>query len=183
MPYGTFDDFARLGSPRLLGAARLLLGDPQLAEDLTQETLIRVYRSWSSIRVDAAIDSYAYRTLVRLVHRRRMRGFHRREVPTAMVPEQVLHGVVAEGIGEVDGEADGDHRAPLLRACLLQLPARQRATLVLRFYADLSVEDTAKAMRCTPGTVKSQTAKGLRNLKALMTPDEAGEFAGQGETR
>ena len=66
MPYETFDDFARLGSPRLLGAARLLLGDRHIAEDLIQETLIRVYRSWSSIRVDAAIDSYAYRTLVRL---------------------------------------------------------------------------------------------------------------------
>ncbi|MFI6831539.1 sigma-70 family RNA polymerase sigma factor [Kribbella sp. NPDC050241] len=171
MPYETFDDFARVGSPRLLGAARLLLGDPQLAEDLTQETLIRVYRSWPSIRVDAAIDSYAYRTLVRLVHRRRMRGFHRREVPTSLVPDQVV------------GEVDSDHRAPLVRACLLELPARQRATLVLRFYADLSVEDTAKAMRCTPGTVKSQTAKGLRNLKALMTSDDAGEFAQQGETR
>jgi RNA polymerase sigma-70 factor (sigma-E family) len=174
VPYGTFDDFARLGSPRLLGAARLLLGDPQIAEDLTQETLIRVYRSWSSIRVDAAIDSYAYRTLVRLVHRR-MRGFDRREVPTAVVPEQVAE--------EVDGGVDGDHRAPWVRACLLELPARQRATLVLRFYADLSVEDTATAMRCSPGTVKSQTAKGLRNLKALMSCDEAGEFAQQGETR
>src|SRR5262249_47402283 len=85
---------------RTAGAARLLLGDPQIVEDVTQETLIRVYRSWSSIRVDAAIDSYAYRTLVRLVHRRRMRGFHRREVPTAVVPEQV--------VDEVDGEVDGD---------------------------------------------------------------------------
>jgi RNA polymerase sigma-70 factor (sigma-E family) len=175
VPYETFDDFARLGSPRLLGAARLLLGDRQIAEDLTQETLIRVYRSWSSIRVDAAIDSYAYRTLVRLVHRRRRRGFHRREVPTAVVPDRV--------VDEVDGEVDGDHRAPLVRAGLLELPARQRATLVLRFYVDLSVEDTAKAMRCTPGTVKSQTAKGLRNLKALMTSDNAGKFAQQGETR
>jgi RNA polymerase sigma-70 factor (sigma-E family) len=171
VPYETFDDFARLGSPRLLGAARLLLGDRQIAEDLTQETLIRVYRAWPSIRVDAAIDSYAYRTLVRLVHRRRMRGFARREVPTAVVPDQVVDAV------------DSDHTAPLVRACLLELPARQRATLVLRFYADLSVDDTAKAMCCTPGTVKSQTAKGLQSLKALMTSEEAGEFAQQGETR
>src|SRR5262245_14972039 len=75
------------------GASRLLLGDPQITEDLTRGTLIRVYRSWSSIRVDAAIDSYAYRTWFGLCILCRMRGFHRREVPTAVVPEQVVDEV------------------------------------------------------------------------------------------
>jgi RNA polymerase sigma factor (sigma-70 family) len=62
-----------------------------------------------------------------------------------------------------------------VRAALASLPPRQRATLVLRYYCDLSVEETAKELGCTPGTVKSQTAKGLSALRRALAPVPAEE--------
>ncbi len=64
-----------------------------------------------------------------------------------------------------------DHDTALdLRAALAALPRRQRATLVLRFYCDLNVDQTAHVLSCSPGTVKSQTAKGLRSLRLALDP-------------
>jgi len=61
-----------------------------------------------------------------------------------------------------------------LRTALPRLPPRQRATLVLRFYCDLSVDETARLLGCTPGTVKSQTAKGMNSLRSLLDPAARG---------
>ncbi len=174
MSYESFDDFARCGSLRLLGAARLLVHDREVAEDLTQETLIRMFRAWSSIRADAAVDSYAYKTLLRLAHRRLRQLSAGREVLTASLPDQA---------DQADQGVDGEDIGPRVRACLLELPARQRATLVLRFYAGLNVDDTAKVMACSQGTVKSQTAKGLRNLRVLLVSTMEQELAQQGDDR
>ena len=66
-------------------------------------------------------------------------------------------------------------RTILIRAALASLPPRQRATLVLRFYCDLPVEQTAAELGCTPGTVKSQTAKGLSALRRALDPVPAEE--------
>ena len=72
--------------------------------------------------------------------------------------------------------AQHDHDARLdVRAALAALPPRQRATLVLRFYCDLPVEVTARELGCTPGTVKSQTAKGLEALRRALGPIMAEE--------
>jgi RNA polymerase sigma factor (sigma-70 family) len=59
-----------------------------------------------------------------------------------------------------------------LTAALRQLPPRQRAVLVLRYYSDLSVEQTAETLRCTGGTVKSQTSKGLAALRRALADDD-----------
>ena len=174
MVYDSFDDFARRGSAKLLGAARLLVDDPHTAEDVAQETLIRVYRAWSSIKVSTAVDSYAYRTLIRLASRRRQLARERREVTTAAIPDRIV----------VAADTDGSSGlAAQVRALLPLLPPRQRDTLVLRFYADLSVESTAQAMHCSVGTVKSQTAKALRRLKELMASSVIDELSQQGEVR
>jgi RNA polymerase sigma factor (sigma-70 family) len=138
MPYDTFDDFARRGSPQLLGVARPLVADRHAAEDLTQETLIRAFRAWPSIRVGAAVDSYADRTLVMLAQRRDRRGLEGREVPTATLHDESY---------AVDDEPD---LRPWVLPRLPALPTRHRVTLVLRFYADLGVDATAKAMGCRP---------------------------------
>jgi RNA polymerase sigma-70 factor (sigma-E family) len=159
MTYETFDDFVARGAPKLLGAAILLVGDQSTAEDLTQETLIRVYGAWGSIRSDAAVDSYAYRTLVRLTGRRRRRASTRNEIPTARPPDAMIEPSDADQAEELWRQVD---------ALIPQLPPRQRGTLMLRYYAGLSVDQTATVMGCSPGTVKSQTAKGLRNLKKLI---------------
>jgi RNA polymerase sigma factor (sigma-70 family) len=85
--------------------------------------------------------------------RRRWRG----EVPTSPVPEESGR----DHLGAVDGRER-------LRHALLLVPRRQRAALVLRFYEDLSEAETARVMGCSVGTVKSQTAKGLVRLRALL---------------
>lgn len=174
MAYDTFDDFVRRGSPRLLASAVLLLGDRQAAEDLTQETLIRVFRAWSSVRVAAAVDSYAYRTLVRLSQRHLRRSWIRREFPTDHLPDRVAEG---------DDEHPHQELGNLVGIRIRDLPRRQRETLVLRFYAQLSVEETATAMACQTGTVKSQTAKGLNNLRQLIAADHTRELAQQGDEK
>jgi DNA-directed RNA polymerase specialized sigma24 family protein len=77
---------------------------------------------------------------------------------------------------ELPGAPDPDPDTRLdVRAALASLPPRQRATLVLRFYCDLPVEQTAAELGCTPGTVKSQTAKGLSALRRALDPVPAEE--------
>ncbi len=158
--YPEFETFVRRASPRLLGAARLIVGDAGSAEDLTQETLVRVYRAWPSIRELDAADAYAYRTLLRLGHR--LQRSNRRRDLLRLRFEGSDQGTA--GPAEVEGWED----FRFVRECLKRLPDRQRQTLALRFYADLSVETTANIMSCSPGTVKSQTAKGLNALRILL---------------
>jgi DNA-directed RNA polymerase specialized sigma24 family protein len=62
-----------------------------------------------------------------------------------------------------------------MRAALAGLPSRQRATLVLRFYCDLNVDQTAELLGCSAGTVKSQTAKGIDALRGRLGPGSGGQ--------
>ena len=70
-----------------------------------------------------------------------------------------------------------DHDAGLdLRAAVAALPARQRATLVLRFYCDLNVDQSAEILGCSPGTVKSQTARALDTVRRALGPPHGAGF-------
>lgn len=137
--------------------AFLLCGDWDRADDLVQETLVRLHRRWASIAV-AGADAYARRVLLNVAVDERRRPW-RREISTEVLPE----------VAGIDPEPSG---LQLLSAALRALPARQRAVLVLRFFDDLSVEQTAAALDCSPGTVKSQTARGLAKLRRLLPADE-----------
>jgi RNA polymerase sigma-70 factor (sigma-E family) len=137
--------------------AFLLCGDWDRADDLVQETLVRLHRRWASIAI-AGADAYARRVLLNVTIDERRRPW-RREIATEVLPEVV----------GIDPEPAGVH---LLSAALRALPPRQRAVLVLRFFDDLSVEQTAAALDCSTGTVKSQTARGLARLRRLLPDDE-----------
>lgn len=150
-----FDTFVRASSDRLLRTAYLLTGDRGHAEDLVQTALLRTARRWSSARRDPA--AYARRVVVNLA-KDRWRDLHRRP------GEAPLEADVA--IPVTDGVADRDQ---LLRAARA-LPEGQRAVLVLRFFDDLSVAETAAALGCTEGTVKSQTARALDRLRSALAP-------------
>ncbi|MBS2939676.1 SigE family RNA polymerase sigma factor [Nocardioides sp. J2M5] len=152
-----FDAFVRRSSDRLLRTAYLMCGDRQHAEDLVQTALLRTARRWSSARAEP--EAYARRVVVNLA-RDRWRSLSRRpdEAPLELdVPVPVR-----------DGVADRDQ---LLRAAR-RLPAGQRAVLVLRYFDDLSVADTAAALGCSTGTVKSQTARALGTLRAALTTEQ-----------
>ncbi|HTJ32363.1 MAG TPA: SigE family RNA polymerase sigma factor [Dactylosporangium sp.] len=156
------DDFAayyNARARRLRTTAYLLCGDWHLAQDLTQLTFTKLYRVWRRVERQGPVDAFAHRVLLRAFLDERRRPWHR-EIPAPVLADRVL----------ADGEAAAPHTddGVVLRAALAALPRRQRAVLVLRFWADLSVEQTAAALDCAPGTVKSQTSDALANLRRTL---------------
>jgi RNA polymerase sigma-70 factor (sigma-E family) len=150
------ESFTRWASERqqaLLRTAVLLCGDHHRAEDLVQDALTKVAVRWSRLR-DGNSDAYARQVIVRTNiswWRRR-----RREV---VVDLGDLRRTAGPG-------AEVDRRLVLDRA-LAQLTPRQRATVVLRFYDDLSERDTAEVLGVSVGTVKSQTHAALARLRSV----------------
>ncbi|WP_194918711.1 SigE family RNA polymerase sigma factor [Catenulispora rubra] len=157
-----FDEFVAAMSLPLLKTARLLTGDWHLGEDLAQVTLVKVYRHWARIEHrDSPVD-YARKVMVNTYltwRRRRWRG----EVPAPVLPEVRDRSDVAEAVAAVDE----------LQRALLALPRRQRAVVVLRFYEDLTVAQTAAALDCPEGTVTSLTARALTRLRSssMLRPE------------
>ncbi len=141
--------------PGLYRTAYLLLGDAAEAEDLVQTALAKTYASWSKVRDLEAAPAYARTTLVNTATSWFRRRSWRNERPTETLPE-----VTAPDHDPTD--------RPTLVAALAQLPPRQRAAVVLRYYDDLSVADTATALGVTEGTVKSQTSDALATLRVLL---------------
>ncbi|WP_223837747.1 SigE family RNA polymerase sigma factor [Streptomyces venezuelae] len=148
-----FAEFAQAVYPRMLRTALLLAADRDTAQDLTQTALLKVYLAWSRRRGWEDPVAYARRVLVN-VHgswwRRRWRG----ELP---------HGVLPDRAGP-DPQRGWGQRVDLSRA-MATLPRDQRTVLVLRFYEDLSIAETAELIGCSIGTVKSRTARGLAHLR------------------
>ncbi|WP_342769508.1 SigE family RNA polymerase sigma factor [Nocardioides silvaticus] len=153
-----FADFVRAHRGGLVTTARLLAaGDGHLAEDLVQTALVRVYLAWGRARSGNPL-AYARRTLVNCTADHHRRGSTRREHAAAELPDTAA----APGAGRSE-ELDAE-----LVAALGALPPRMRAAVVLRHVHDLSVDDTAHALGCSVGTVKSQTARGLEKLRAAL---------------
>jgi RNA polymerase sigma-70 factor (sigma-E family) len=149
-----FTEFAAGAAARLRRTAFLLCGDWHTAEDLTQTTLARMFVSWRRISRQDAVYAYASRTLVNayLADRRRRRS---REVLTGWLPETAIEPRACEV------------RIVVLDA-LATLPPKMRVVVVLRYWADLSVEQVADVLGCSTGNVKSQSARGLAKLWAVL---------------
>lgn len=148
-----FEAFVAASSDRLLRTAYLLVGDLGHAEDLVQQALLRTARRWRAAR--RAPEAYA-RTVVTNLAKDRWRALGRRP---------------AEAPLEHDLPLEGPHpvldRDVLVRAAR-RLPEGQRAVLVLRYFDDLSVEETAQVLGVSTGTVKSQTSRALAGLRAAL---------------
>ena len=151
-----FERFVRTSSDRLVRMAYLLCGDRGHAEDIAQTALLRTARRWRLARRNP--DAYARRVVVNLV-KDRWRTLARRPQETALDVDPTI----AE-IPVVDGFADSGALLDAVRG----LSEGQRSVLVLRFFEDLSVADTAAALGCTTGTVKSQTARALDRLRSAL---------------
>lgn len=146
---------ARLSSLRRL--ALVLCDDGQRADDLVQAALTRLYVHWGRVRAAEHPDAYA-RTV--LIHE------FMSEQRSSWIRRVSLGGVRDRPAAAVDHDAALD-----VRAALAGLPARQRATLVLRFYSDLNVDQCAEVLGCSPGTVKSNTARALEAVRRELGSD------------
>ena len=157
-----FHSFVLSHRAALIRTATLLTaGDGHLAEDLVQSTLTKLYVAWPSFRRPDNPEGYVRRTLANALTDERRRWWRRHERSVAELPDRPH----AAGGGE-DDRNDG------LRAALRELPPKMRAALVFRYFYDLDVADTADALGCTEGTVKSQTARALDRLRGVLAETE-----------
>ena len=138
--------------------AYLMCGDWHRADDLAQTAFVALHRRWHKIRDREALDAYVRRTVVRAVIDESRRPW-RRERFTDQLPDTPT---VATDVG------DAIATRHVLLDGLRKVPPRQRAVLVLRFLEGLDVAAAAKVLRCTEGTVKSQTARGLETLRTEL---------------
>jgi RNA polymerase sigma-70 factor (sigma-E family) len=156
-----FGDYVVARSRRLCEFAYLLCGDWHAAEDAVQTALAKLFVAWRRLRERESMDAYVRRIVVRVIIDQRRLLRSQRESSWAEPPDATPVGDAAESMPD---------RLAVL-AALAKVPPRQRAVLVLRFFEDQSVEETAEALRCSTGTVKSQTARGLRTLRALLATE------------
>jgi RNA polymerase sigma-70 factor (sigma-E family) len=143
--------------PALRRLALLLCQDRHHADDLVQQAIIKVYVHWTKAAGADNRDAYVNAILVREFLHDRRSSWATRVSLTGQVPDATAR------ITDHDRSMD-------LQAAVAALPPRQRAALVLRFYCDLNVDQTAHSLGCSPGTVKSQTAKALDSLRRVMGP-------------
>jgi RNA polymerase sigma-70 factor (sigma-E family) len=144
----------------LMGIAIALTGNRADAEDLLQAALERLVRNQRRITVDA--EAYLRRTLYNLAADGwRRRGLWRRKIPLLRTEQ-----ASAAAASTADATATVDLRDALVRL-LLQLPPRQRAVIMLRYWEQFSAAEAAEVLGCSEGTVKSAASKGLRRLREL----------------
>jgi RNA polymerase sigma factor (sigma-70 family) len=160
-----FTDFVTTSSPRLLSFAQLLIGDQGEAEDALQVALMRLTKHWH--RDLDAPTAYVRKALVNIA-RDRARRRH-------LIPMLTTSGRTTE-------QSTGDQPSAMIvresiEQLLAGLPPRQRIAVVLRVVEGCSEAETAALMRCAPGTVKSNLARGLQRLRANHERHQTGRSA------
>jgi RNA polymerase sigma-70 factor (sigma-E family) len=147
-----FETFVYETGAGLLRFAHILTLDRAAAEDLAQETYIKIGLAWSRIRAAGNPTGYAQRTMVNIFLNDRRR---RREIPVETLPERPAD----------DGRLAAIDAAASIRTLLAALPPKQRAAVALRYVADLSDDQIAEVLGCSPQTVRSQISRGLSALR------------------
>jgi RNA polymerase sigma-70 factor (sigma-E family) len=150
-----FEQFVDGHGRELRRTAFLMCGDWQRAEDATQDALVKLYVAWSRLERAGGLRAYAHRAVTTAVLDQGRRPW-RREVATTSVPDS-----------GTDPTERVDRRLAVVHV-LQQLPERRRQCVVLRYFADLSVEETALHLGINTGTVKSQTARALEQVRASL---------------
>lgn len=159
-----FQDFAvALGGQLFRTAYLLTAGDAHAAEDLVQEALGRMFARWGRLSQIENPAGYAQKVLANVfVSQRRKRSSTER--PFGELPERAERAT---------HPADPELRLTLL-AALSQLPERDRAVLVLRYWEDRSVEETAETLRLSSTAVRSRSSRALERLRGLLGGSLAG---------
>jgi RNA polymerase sigma-70 factor (sigma-E family) len=157
-----FDCFAAEAWDRLLRTGYFMTGDTRDAEDLVQETLLKVARRWNRVRSMDHPAAYARRILINLVlHDADCRSRRRAELWPQDGGTEAADENAARALREIDDQAE-------FRWALTQLPARQRAVLVLRYWADLPVAEVADILGCSEGTVTSTASRAAARLTEAL---------------
>ncbi len=157
-----FAAFVRAETPTLLRTAYLLTGSAPAAEELVQDTLVRLYPKWSRVTAADAPVAYVRRSLVNVFLNGRRRHAAT-DISMDVVPERSDRFDVAEGVADRD----------LAWRLLDSLPDRQRAALVLRYFHDAPDEQIAESLGCRVGTVRSLISRGLAALRRDAADDPA----------
>jgi RNA polymerase sigma-70 factor (sigma-E family) len=142
--------------PRLVGGLAMHCDDRMVAEEIAQETLVRLWQHWDRISAGGSTDGWVWTVALNLSRSRLRRRSAERRARARMGHDR-------------DNNAERDSADALaVREAVRSLPDRQRAAVVLRFFADLSVADTAETMGCAEGTVSAHTHKALKWLSAAL---------------
>lgn len=150
--------FCEESYPRLAAALTHYCGDPSLGEELAQESLVVACRRWDYVGEMRDPVAWVYRVGVNLAKSRFRRQRLERRVRSRA------------GSDLVHRDPDGADTVAV-RAALARLTPRQREVIVLRFFLDLSVGDTAVLTKTSPGAVRALTHRGISSLRSLLGPD------------
>ena len=152
---GSAEELCRRVHPRLVKSLALFCGDESAAEELAQEALIRAWDRWPSVSQMSSPEGWVFRVAFNLATSRARRR---------AVEARALAAAAAAG---PPGAPDVDE-AIVVRGAVAALPPRERAAIVLRYFADLPVKEVAAVMGCQPGTVKSLTSHAMTHLDRLL---------------
>ncbi len=149
-----FEEFMRRYQDRVFRIAGSLLANPGLAEDAAQEVFLRAYRGLKGFGFRSSPYTWIYAATKNVC-----REFNRKEKRHSEIDFDLA---IAETHGR---ELDTRHCMRIVHAMIKVLPERQRDVVLLRVFEDMSVEDTAKTLRCRPGTVKASLHKAMKRLR------------------
>ncbi len=160
----SFAEFVALRWTALYRMAYLLTGDPGAADDILQATLVKVFTSWNRVTRADAPEAYVRRMLVNTFVSAGRGAASQHERAQDQLPETSVPSPETAVVERVN-----------LWAYVTDLPPRQRAVIVLRYYEDLSERQIADTLQCSTGTVKSQAADALRRLRARVGSEPESE--------
>ncbi|MET9628913.1 SigE family RNA polymerase sigma factor [Lentzea sp. NPDC006480] len=155
-----YTEYVTAALPWLRRTAYLLCGDVHSADDVVQVAITRLYTNWRKARAADNLDAYVRAILVRTFLNERRRPWSRVRLFDRV---DELKAVTNPASETTDFETREE-----IRVALTRMPPGQRAVLVLRFLFDLPVAEVARALRCSEGTVKSQTSAGLASLRTQL---------------
>lgn len=139
--------------PRLAGALTLYTGDRELALELAQEAMARACRHWPRVQHFDAPGAWVHRVGINLANSAFQRTRRRLQSPLQPL------------LGQPEPAVSDPSTALAVRAAVARLPRRQRSALVLRYFVDLPVDEVARLLHCSPGTVKALTFQAIANLR------------------
>jgi RNA polymerase sigma-70 factor (ECF subfamily) len=162
--HDAFSDLVRTSYPRLHGVARLILRDPECAQDAVQEALVRAWRHVRALRDPDAWDAWLHRLTVHACYRWAGKVKRRGEVELHVMPD-------LEAAHPFDFPTSVAERDRMGRA-IGRLPIDLRVVVVLHFYLDLPLTDVADVLQIPAGTVKSRLNRALGSLRVVMGAEQ-----------